>query len=75
MKNIQITQELFITLVKYFLTGQKELFPEITEALEKKLDTMVMRELYTRYKTAPSTEEKEKARKEYLDRKGIPEGF
>lgn len=75
MKNIQITEELFITLVKYFLTGQKELLPEITEALEKKLDAMVMRELYTRYKTAPSTEEKEKARKEYLDRKGIPGDF
>lgn len=75
MKNIQITEALFITLVKYFLTGQKELLPEITEALEKKLDAMVMRELYTRYKTAPSTEEKEKARKEYLDRKGIPGDF
>ena len=43
--------------------------------LEKKLDAMVMRELYTKYKTAPTEEEKEKARKEYLDRRGVPESF
>ncbi len=34
-----------------------------------------MRELYTKYKTAPTEEEKEKARKEYLDRRGVPESF
>ena len=39
------------------------------------LDAMVMRELYTKYKTAPTEEEKEKARKEYLDRRGVPESF
>ena len=43
--------------------------------LEKKLDAMVMRELYTKYKTALTEEEKEKARKEYLDRRGVQESF
>ena len=55
--------------------GQEELLPQIKQGLEKKLDAMVMRELYTKYKTAPTEEEKEKARKEYLDRRGVPESF
>ena len=33
------------------------------------------RELYTTYKTAPTEEEREKARQKYLDSKGIPESF
>jgi len=75
MGNIKITQELFIILVKYFLVGQEELFPEIAKALEEKMDAMIRRELYTRYKTAPSPEEQESARKDYLDKRGIPGDF
>ena len=61
MKNVQISQELFFLLVRYFLIGQEETEPEIVKALEKKMDALVMRELYTQYKTAPTEEEKEKA--------------
>ena len=43
--------------------------------LEKKLDKMVMRDLYGKSKTAPTEEEREQARKEYLDRRGVPESF
>lgn len=75
MKNVQISQELFIALMKYFLLEQEELLPEIKKGLEKKLDALVMRELYTKYKTAPSEEEREKARREYLDKRGVPESF
>ena len=75
MKNVQISQELFIALMRYFLLEQEELYPEIKKDLEKKLDALVMRELYTKYKTAPSEEEREKARREYLDRRGVPESF
>ncbi|MEE1255499.1 MAG: complexin-2 [Lachnospiraceae bacterium] len=75
MKNVQIPQELFIALMKYFLLEQEELLPEIQKGLEKKLDALVMRELYTKYKTAPSEEEREKARLEYLDKRGVPESF
>lgn len=75
MKNVQISQELFIALMKYFLLEQEELLPEIKKGLEKKLDALVMRELYTKYKTAPSEEEREKARLEYLDKRGVPESF
>ena len=33
------------------------------------------REVYSKSKTAPTEEEREKFRKEYLDRRGIPENF
>ena len=74
MKNVQISEELFVAIMRYFMLEQVELLPQIKQGLEKKLDAMVMRELYTKYKTA-LTEEKEKARKEYLDRRGVPESF
>ena len=48
---------------------------EIQRGLERKLDSLVLRELYGKYKTAPTQEEREKARQEYLDRKGVPDGF
>ena len=54
---------------------KKEYAEFMTSIQEKKLDAMVMRELYTKYKTAPTEGEKEKARKEYLDRRGVPESF
>ena len=39
--------------------------------LEKKLDKMVMRDLFGKSKTAPTKEERERAKeKEYLDRRG-----
>ena len=75
MKNVQISQELFFLLVRYFLIWQEETEPEIVKALEKKMDALVMRELYTQYKTAPTEEEKEKARREYLDKRGVPDSF
>ena len=48
---------------------------EIRIGLEKKLDAMVLHELYEKSKTAPTEAEREKSRKEYLDRKGIPDSF
>lgn len=75
MKNVQISQELFFLLVRYFLIEQEETELEIVKALEKKVDALVMRELYTQYKTAPTEEEKEKARREYLDKRGVPDSF
>ena len=48
---------------------------EIRMGLEKKLDAVVLRELYEKSKTAPTEEEREKARQEYLDRRGISDSF
>lgn len=75
MKNVQISQELFFALMKYFMLEQKELQTEIQKGLEEKFDAMVMRDLYTKYKSAPTKEEQEKARREYLDKRGVPESF
>lgn len=47
----------------------------VDERLEAKLDSLVMRDLYSKYKTAPTEEEREQARKEYLERRGVPEKF
>lgn len=49
--------------------------PEIQKGLELKLDALVKRELYTKYKTAPTEEEREKARQEYLDKIGMYRDF
>lgn len=75
MKNVQIKQELFLELVKYHLLGIDADTEKINKELTAKIDALVMRELYTKYKTAPTEEEKEKARKEYLDRRGVNESF
>ena len=75
MKNVQISEELFVAIMRYFMLEQEKMLPQIKQGLEKKLDAMVMRELYTKYKTAPTEEEREKFRQEYLDRKGIQESF
>lgn len=75
MKNIMISRELFILLMRYFLLEENEPYNEIRKGLEQKLDSLAMRELYGKYKTAPTEEEREKARQEYLDRRGVPESF
>ena len=75
MKQIQISEELFMQLIKYHLLDTQELQPKIKESLESKLDSISMRLLYSKYKTATTEEEKEKARQEYLDRRGVPDSF
>ena len=54
---------------------EKGVVMRIKQELEKKLDWMVMRDLYGKFKTAPTEEERERARKEYLDRRGVQESF
>ena len=70
MKQIQIPEQLFMELVKFHLLDMEENLPSIKQGLEAKLDSLVMRDLYSKYKTAPTEEEREQARKEYLDRRG-----
>lgn len=75
MKNIQIPEELFIALMKYHLLDMEDVQPEIKKGLMDKMDSITMRLLYSKYKTAPTEEEKEKARKEYLDKRGVSDSF
>lgn len=48
---------------------------QLNQDLHNKLDAMAKRNLYTKYKTAPTEEEKEKARNEYLDKIEINKNF
>ena len=75
MKNVQISQELFVALLHYHLSGENEYEEIIEQGLEQKLDAMLRHELYAQYKTAPTEEQREQARQEYLDRRGVPESF
>ena len=75
MKQVQISEDLFLSLVKYHILEYYNEEEKIVNQLNEKLDRMVNRNLYTKYKTASTEEEKEKARQEYLDRKGIHSSF
>ncbi|MBD5355643.1 MAG: complexin-2 [Bacteroides sp.] len=75
MKNVQIPYELFVELLRYHLVEDTSCAGEIRRGLEKKLASMVCHELYSKYKTAPTGEEREKARKEYLDKRGVLDCF
>lgn len=75
MKNIQIPQELFMKLLRYHLLDDDNCAADVKKGLEQKMNAMAERELYTKSKTVPSEEEREKARQEYLDRRGIQSDF
>ena len=82
MKQVQIPQELFVKLIRYFFCDELELDVDLAELereikfdIRKKLDKISMRGYYTAYKTAPTEQEREEARKKYLDERGVPESF
>ena len=59
MKSVQIPYDLFVALVEYHLAYDDDYAEEIHRGLEQKLDAMVRHELYAKYKTAPTAEERE----------------
>ncbi len=75
MKQIHISEELFVQLVKYHLCDVESDAEAIKKALQTKFDRVIDRMTYTTYKTAPTEEEREGARQKYLDRKGYHEDF
>ena len=72
---MQIPYDLFIELLHYHLVQEDDYEENIQRGLEEKLDAMVRHELYMKYKTAPTEEERELVRLEYLDRRGVPASF
>lgn len=56
MKQVQIPQELFVQLIRYHLMEDDSRVDKIRIGLEKKLDAMVLRELYGKSKTALTEE-------------------
>lgn len=76
---VQIPQELFLDICRYFLLDSP-LDPEeiegIQSGLQDKLDAMARREAYSQYKNTSLTEqERQAARKRYLDMVGMREGY
>lgn len=76
-KNVQIPCELFIDLVYVHLLecDDADIRKRIERGLNAKVESLVAHELYEKYKTATTEEEREKARLEYLDRRGIHKDF
>lgn len=75
MKNVQISSQLFFNLIRFHLLEMEEVLPEINKDLKQKIEALARRELYTKYKTAPTEEERENARQEYLDKVGMHRDF
>ena len=50
MGNVQISLELFMQLLRFHLVEDESCEKEIKQGLEKKLDRMVMRDLYGKFK-------------------------
>lgn len=74
-KKVLISQKLFLDIYTYFELDIHDNEDEIRRELNDKLDAMVMHDTYTQYKTAPTDEEREMARQQYLDEKGIHKDF
>ena len=72
-EQVQIPKDVFIKLIlltENLLSNDEVDENEIIQlnnALYKKLDAMIKRDLYTKYKTAPTEEERENARKKYIE--------
>lgn len=75
MSNVQISEELFCELYKYFCLDNQDVYQKCKIELQNKFDKLVNRNLYTKYKTSASDTEREQARQEYLDRIGMHNNF
>ena len=73
-KSVQIELDLFVDIYRYF-SENSEQEPEIFKALDEKLDKMINRELFTKYKRATTPEEREYFRKKYLEQRGFLPDF
>ena len=77
-KQIQIPEKLFTLMAAYILEEDlrtNENYKIIEKGIFDKIDRQIEHDLYTKYKTAPTEQQKEDARKQYLDRKGIHPDF
>lgn len=73
--NVMIPMKLFWQLYAYFVLHMIDKEGVIREQIIKKHDSMINHYLYTKSKTAETEEEREQARKEYLESVGIKPDF
>ena len=77
-RQIQIDWELLLDLYDFFFSDEA---PEGYEAdkirnqMSEKIDKIINRELFSKYKRSPTGAEREAARQEYLNHKGISKSF
>lgn len=77
-KSVTVPELLFNQMAAYCLIEScrtPELLQEIEKGVYAKLDRKTNHDLYTKSKTASTEEEREKARKDYLNRVGISQDF
>lgn len=82
-RKIQIDMDTFTGLCRFFgLTDEdlsdddrSELYDQLHAELRDKLESVVKREAYTRYKTAQSAQEREAGRQDFLDAAGVPDSY
>ena len=77
-KTVQISEELFMDLCRVILGGvdDPETVSRTSRGLNDKLDRIVARGLYsTMHDPSVSPQERERARQDYLDARGIPTSF
>ncbi len=60
MKQVQISEDLFLSLIKYHILEYYNDEEKIAEGLKEKYDSIINRNLYTKYKTAPIRRRKKK---------------
>jgi len=70
MKSIQIKPSLFFKLYDYFIYGTVEYHNDICNELMEKMEKMKLCMLYTASCEAPTEEEREYARSEYMQMVG-----
>ena len=75
MRSVNISVVLFFYLYDYFVYGDVSRHDEITTRLREKMDKMQRHRLYSDSRTAATEEEREAARKEYLDLAGMPDDY
>lgn len=66
MKSVNISVVLFFYIYDYFVYGDVSKHDEITTRLKEKMEKMQLHRLYTNSKEAPTEEEREAAKAEYL---------
>ena len=73
MGNVQITEELFIDLYKFFNIDNPDinLYNKCKTGVNIKAEKINNRNLYTKYKTDSNKQVREEARQQYLNNKNI----
>ena len=76
-KQVQIDKQLFMDclILIYGEVEDVDRWERAAKGVKDKFDKMINHELYSKYLTAETAEEREQARQKYLDKVGIPKDF